>query len=657
MSSPVTTFQTLGMTAQTAVSAAVSVTDVPEQLQSQPTGTVLPAVITPPRVPTELPIITVTLPDGTEMAFPAKLPHVPGVETPVSLKILPPEVKNVLSFRLHFSAPLPDIKEAARALEAALKTQSAVIESPVKPISVQAFVLKSVPEQIAALLPEPEKSEPLPRLNIDGKINIELTPDQNALPALTRRDIAAAPPGIQATPMPQAPADEIIKVIEMPKEIPDTEQMPRPPLPAAAGFAETPKAGNSSVFMAQTTAALPADLPENFSFDAQKNPSLPSFLQTPKSVVVPDFAPTGKTENQPGTSDIKDNASPVFLKTPQNPFVREEKAVLAASQKDPSSAPFPVRQSFEAQQNASAPPNFSPVRQDSSPASAATMLQGTVFLPQEDQIPLIITKIGVLAVEEKIHLPHLTPVHVKVLSLPVENESPIMPKTPLPEFKNTWTVLTDALETLRQTDQTAFEAVKNILPHVGNRLPALMLSFMNAAAQNVSFSSFIGEANVSALRATPKGERLLKQLEKEFSASPKKATDGQNSWNGWDIPFLSGSVVEPVSLYLQRPSDGDLQRGSVEKQRRNVRFVLDLNLTKLGKIQMEGLACRSERRFDLILRHQNDFPAFFDNTIQNIFTQTLSALNYTGLVKVDRTNDFILFAPDQGGNIKRGVLV
>lgn len=82
--------------------------------------------------------------------------------------------------------------------------------------------------------------------------------------------------------------------------------------------------------------------------------------------------------------------------------------------------------------------------------------------------------------------------------------------------------MTNALDTLKQTDQAAYEAVKNILPQTGNKLPALMLSFMRAAAQGVSLTSFIGEANVSALRATERGERLLKRLEKEFSASPKK---------------------------------------------------------------------------------------------------------------------------------------
>lgn len=657
MSSPVTTFQTLGITAQPAVSAAVSTADAPEQLQSLPAGTVLPAVVTPSRSPAELPVITVTLPDGEEISFSAKLPHVPNIETPVSLKILPPETKDLLTFKIHFSAPLPNIKEAAQALQSVSETRSAVIESPAKPITVQAFVLKSVPEQITALMPELDDGIPLPVLAADSKVNIELRPDQNATTALGRPETPVVPSDLQNIPTPRTPADEVVKVIELPKDIPADSR---------TVFGETPTAvfsaaaGTEKTFSpAAQTQPLPPDLQPQSSFVSGKEQVVSAaVLPTQEIPLNPatDFS-AAVTEQQPAAAAAEVKNIPAFPLKMQPPVPSE-----------PEQAPpsFPVKEFPQADSPAqSRPPGtnvpaFSekPVfRQEQPFLSAPAAVRGVIFYSQTDHQPLIATKIGVLAVEENIRLPHLTPVIVKIFPLPDRNEPPVMPKDSLPEFKNTWTVLTNALETLRQTDTAAFEAVKNILPQTGNKLPALMLSFMNAAAQGVSFTSFIGEANVSALRATEKGERLLKRLEKEFSASPKKATDGQNVWKGWDIPFLSGSVVEPVSLYLQRPSDSDPQRNASLKNQRGVRFVLDLNLTSLGKLQMEGLARRTERRFDLILRHQNDLPSSFDASVQSIFIQTLSALNYTGTIKVDQTDDFIVFAPHQDNNIKRGVLV
>lgn len=654
MSSPVTTFQTLGTTAQPAVSAAVSVTDAPVRLQSLPAGTVLPAIVTPPATPAELPFITVTLPDGEEISFSAKLPHIPNIETPVSLKILPPEIKNALSFRIHFSAPLPNVKEAAQALQSAAETQSAVIESPAKPITVQAFVLKSVPEQIAALMPELDDGTPLPALTADSKVNVELRPDQNALPALGRPETPVLPSDPQNTPIPQTPADEIVKIIELPKDISADSRVVSEKIPTAVSATGTEKT-ILPITQIQTTEP---DLQPHFFFVPEKEQAgSAAVLPTRETAVFPARPfPAAPTEQQSAAAEVK-NIPSFPLKTPTT-------APAESGQTAPSS--FPIKEIPQTDSSAqSRPPETNTTAVSEKPAflqerpflSAPAAVRGIIFHSQTDHQPLIVTKIGVLAVEEKIRLPHLTPVIAKILPLPGKDGLPVMPKDPLPEFKNTWTVLTNALETLRQTDQAAFEAVKNILPQTGNKLPALMLSFMHAAAQGVSFTSFIGEANVSALRATEKGERLLKRLEKEFSASPKKATDGQNTWKGWDIPFLSGSVVEPVSLYLQRPSDSDLQRNASLKNQRGVRFVLDLNLTKLGRLQMEGLARRPERRFDLILRHQNDLPSSFDARVQSIFVQTLSALNYTGTIKVDQTNDFIVFTPHQDNEIKRGVLV
>lgn len=651
MSSPVTTFQTLGMTVQSLSTAAVSITEFPEQMQTLPAGTVLPAIITPSQKPGETPVITVTFPDGEAISFSAKLPHVPNVETPVSLKILPPEIKNALTFKIHFSAPLPNIKEAAQALQSTTENQSAIVEKPVTSITTEAFVLRSVPEQIAALLPELNDDIPLPKLPADSKINIELSPDQNALPALGRQETPVLPPGLQNTPLPQAPVDETIKVIELPKDVPADRQ--------------TAVQNNHSVAPTVTVSTQPVDPDiQKTLLSSDLPPVMPGkgqtvipVLQTQEKPVFPDQSVPVKTSETSAPETILKNGTPVTEKNVPPIENETERPVAEKTEKNTDRQQVSVQQN-DTKKSISHPFKNIDFNQERPVSSTSTQtVKGIVFQPQASDRPLIATKVGVLAVEEKIHLPHLTPVSVKIPPSAFNADQPTLAQAPLPEFKNTWTVLTHALETLQQTDQTAYETVKNILPQMGNKLPSLMLSFMHAATQGVSFSSFIGEANLSALRATEKGERLLKRLEKEFSTSSKKATDGQNSWKGWDIPFLSGSVVEPVSLYLQRPSDSDFQRGTTLKNQHNIRFVLDINLTKLGKIQMEGLARRPERRFDLILRHQNDLPSFFDDRVQGIFIQTLSALNYTGTIKVDQTNDFIVLTPHQDNEIKRGVLV
>lgn len=651
MSSPVTTFQTMGMTAQTAVAAAVCVADAPIELQALPAGTVLPAVITPPEKPTGLPTISVSLPNGEQISFNVKLPHTPAAEMPVSLKILPEEIKNVLSFKIQFSAPLPDLQQAAIGLEETVQRQTAdSLPSSFEPIRTQAFVLRSVPEQITALIPDLNEPISLPVLPADSKINIELTPDQNAMPALGQQEKPVFEPNVQNTPMPQAPHDETGKIISLPKDQPQTSNTPI--------FQNTPvlqQSEESSVFFKTETpssqpspvasgAIPPEETPQNNPVIMKQETALSaktSFIQEHSAPVKTEKESVFLTKEQTLFSTVKEKLQP---------FVSTVKASVATPPDIFGKVPLPDMKEDV--------PFAKRVPEKAQDFSYPTIKGMTVSASGNEKTTLIATKIGVLAIEDPVRLPPLTPVKIQVVSvLPPETEV-LSSRKDFPEFKTTWTILQNALETLKQSDPNAFEAVKNILPQVGNKLPALMLSFMNAAVQGATFSSFIGEANVSALRSTPQGERLLKRLEKEFSSSPKKATDGQNSWKGWDIPFLTGSVVEPVSLYLQRPSDSDLSKKTAQNNQHGIRFVLDLNLTKLGKLQMEGLARRTERRFDLIVRHQNDLPSFFDDDIQRIFIQTLSALNYTGTVKVDRTDDFISFtAEEENNDIKRGVLV
>lgn len=633
MSSPVTSFQALGSTAPTAFSTAVTLVDAPEQLRALPAGSVLPAVLTPPETPDQTPVLTLDTPDGEQLVLRVKPAHVPPVAAPVTIKILPPEFKEAVSFRIHFSAPLPDIGEAAQTMTTTETASPAPVASaPVKPVAAQAFVMRSVPEQVAALIAEIDDiplETPLPP---DIPVAVELMPEQNALPVLTRPQTPDIPADLTKAPLPQKGADELITIIEMPRGEPET-----PPQQPKMPEQQTPLSAAPTVSVPVPPSALPpADAPV----------IRPAVIETPVSdVPVPAGAPPVPAQNP---TVLADRAAPVA--SPAADATVFESAPLSHIPANPATGAPPS--SFQPPEPVKDAPHSV-----SDPADAR-VLKGVVFHPDDNRPVLIATKSGALVLETAVRLPHLTPVSVKILPSAVP-DAPALEKTPLPEFKNTWTVLTHALDTLRRTDESAFEAVKAVLPQTGGKLPALMLSYMNAAARGVSFTDFIGEANVAALVKTENGASLLKRLEREFSTSAKKATDGKNGWKGWDIPLLSGSVVEPVSLYLQRPNENEFRRAQTDRKQAGVRFAVDINLTRLGKIQLEGLAHRQTRRFDLILRHQNALPPDFDAAVRGIFTQTLTALNYTGTIKVDRTDDFVVFAPDTDENdtLKRGVLV
>ena len=619
MSSPVV-FQNPVTTAFFPAASTVRVITPSPELAALPVGTVLPAVVFPPN-DSGISIVTVVLPDGAEASFDIKSPRPVSVETPVTIKIATSDIKDGLSFKITFSAPLPDIKQVGRTLDTTVFPRTAApdvsLPAPSDGVSVTvtAFPVLNIPESVAALADEIADAFPIPTAPFDAKTTIEII--ANPLPSPQTQN--PPPPSDNAVLLPEQAAKQTVPAMSdapvfavKATTVPPTTVLPSPPVEASVP--QTPDAS-----------FIPAV--ESPPFDLDTPPVKAVFAYQSFTSSAP-AAPAEPPRAVPTHSGEKATDQPVL---PRKSEISSPAAVQTAPQ----------------------------TRLSDSPSAPPAVFKGVVFNPDNAaDRPLIVTNAGVLRPEDPVFFPHLTPVFIKVLPSAPDVSTNF---APMPDLKDATAmrVLTSALESLRAVDEQAFESVKSVLPQVGGKLPALMLSYMNAAARGVPFADFIGEANIAALNKSEHGKAVLKTLEKEFSATPKKVSGGQSSWTGWDIPILSGTVVEPVSLYLQRPNGDETRRDKPFHKGADIRFVLDLNLTALGSFQLDGLARRKDRRFDLIVRHHDELPSVFDETVRGIFAQTLSALNYTGTVKVDRTDDFIVLAPDASENdtLKRGVLV
>ena len=635
MSDPVISFQNSGLPAQTLSTATViSLPDAPPEMLQLPAGSVLPAVIVPPETSSEQFSLQMILPDGKQLDVPVKLVHSLSVPTPVSIKILPFDAKKPPAIRIHFSAPLPDIKKAIQEMPEALRSENPVF-TPVRNSSfpVRAFVLHSVPEQISALMNEMEApaGQNPPPLKPNQAIRLELSPQSEQTPDLPTAQTAGKPP------MPET------EQTASPNATQTSAEISRPVLQTAV--LSSPESSDILPVPTERPSTVAPPVKESLSLPEQTQAAPP--VQTAETQVMPEG-----TVSTPAMPQQETEAAALQAQAPT-----DVQATAASSASEPAvvqdNIPASTENSVlrpEAEQTSSVP-SAVPEKPERNPAVHAPF-KGVVFDLKERSAPLVVTKIGVLALEEKIQLPHLTPVTVRITEISEPTSFLPAGHSDFPVFQG----IEKTLDLLQKTDTAVFESFKNILPQTGNKLPAQIASFIHAISQNAPAVAFIGEANVAAIQSLgEKGHSLLTQIEKEIKAAPKKVSDGHNSWKGWTVPFLSGAIVEPVSLYLQKPQeDGHRQKGTASKPNA-VRFVLDLNLSRLGKLQMDGLAHRNERRFDLIVRHQNDLPDAFDEKIRFLFTQTLTALNYTGTVNVDHTDDFIVLTEQVEAETKRGV--
>ncbi|HBO58495.1 MAG TPA: hypothetical protein DD624_01100 [Alphaproteobacteria bacterium] len=571
------TFPTLILSPQAVQANVVVIPHAPELLLELPFATVLPAVVSPAENPTEPPVLTLTLPTAETVEIPVNLPLI-AEKMPLTVKVMPPETKGTAALKLIFKTEPKPVSKPAEPIE------QAVVRAPFTPLKTEAAVMRTIPEQITALFPD-LTSVQAPDIPAGTRLEIEIAPEQNAVPAFAKQHAPAASSAIltPAAPLPRKAESETVKIIELPKDAP---------------------------------AAQP--------FSAPTKPAFPMPAPLPVETVAEPLPPAPQTV---AAYETADEISPAVLE--KNVFFAKTKTVSVHL--DP----------------ADAKPAAAPAKQLSPQPSAApkstvslkpqTVLKAVVVNPFPDAKSVLLTEAGVIVPTETVALPPLTPVAVKIVDV-------IPPSVEQPAEKTVWTVLSEAAETLSKTDAAAFENFKSVLPSISPKLPALMLSYVKAAAKNVPLETWLGEQNVDAIRKTDGGEILLKRLEREFT--PKKAADRQETpWKGFDIPFLTGTAVEPVSLYLQRPPEDLDRRASMQKAGGGVRFVVDLTLSRLGRIQLEGLAHRQNRTFSLVIRTQNALPDGAEARIKSLFTQTLGALSYAGGVQVRQTDDFIDFAP------------
>lgn len=563
------TFPTFVLPAQTVQANVVIIPQAPDILLELPFATVLPAVVTPAENPTEPPVLTLTLPTEETVEVPVKLPLITE-KTPLTVKVVPPETKGTAALKLMFKT------EPKPAVSTAPLTEEAVIREPFTPLKTEAVVMRSIPEQITALFPDlaPVQS---PNVPAGTRLEIEIAPEQNAVSVFTKPKASSIPSAepTPATPLPEKAENEIVKIIELPKDSPN------------------PQSAVKQSAVLTPTAPLPVESSET----AESLPLAPQTVETYEAVE-------------------RETALPPETNPPARPAPLPEKPAEA-----------PAKQPIAEAHVKPAPPALKP----------QTVLKAVVVKPSPDSKPVLLTEAGVIVPTETVALPPLTPVAVKITDV-------VLPFAEQPAEKTVWTVLSDALKTIERTDAPAFENFKAVLPSISPKLPALMLSYVKAASKNIPLETWLGEQNAAAIRKTQGGEVLLKRLEREFT--PKKAADRQETpWKSFDIPFLTGTAIEPVSLYLQRPPEDLERRTAGQKSGGGVRFVVDLSLSRLGKIQLEGLAHRQNRTFSLTIRTQNALPDGAEAHIKFLFTQTLSALSYAGGVQVRQTNDFIDFAP------------
>jgi hypothetical protein len=195
-----------------------------------------------------------------------------------------------------------------------------------------------------------------------------------------------------------------------------------------------------------------------------------------------------------------------------------------------------------------------------------------------------------------------------------------------------WPVMEEAMAALETSNPDAARQLAALLPQSGPRMAANMAMFVTSLRAG-DLRGLIGPQALQALEKTI-GKEGIKKLEEEFKTSGSRSrgtSTPSGNWNAYSIPFINGAMIEPIQLYIRPPppEETDENEGSKKRQGGGTRFVLDVTLSKLGHLQLDGLI-RKPGAFDLIFRSENALTPEMRADIAQIFAEVGAATGMSG---------------------------
>ena len=185
-----------------------------------------------------------------------------------------------------------------------------------------------------------------------------------------------------------------------------------------------------------------------------------------------------------------------------------------------------------------------------------------------------------------------------------------------------WPALKEALQVLQESQPgIAQQLINMVIPRLDIQLAANILFFL-AGLRGGDIRSWLGEDAMRALEDSRPD--VARQLRTEFGQLARVTEDSSsNDWRHMLIPLNTGDAIEPIHMFMRQRKKKDGDDGDTE-----TRFVIDVGLSQLGRIQLDGLIGERNKRLDLIVRSHNPLPGSMQNDIRTIY---ISAGEITGM--------------------------
>ena len=257
------------------------------------------------------------------------------------------------------------------------------------------------------------------------------------------------------------------------------------------------------------------------------------------------------------------------------------------------------------------------------------VMEGTVAGTTPQGKPILALRDGMLALNTDAKLPPGARLTLQLADpASIRAERPPSPDD-LPDYLQgrDWSALKTALAALRDIDPALVQHFLAAAMPQPNRKLGATLSFLISAMRGGDARGWLGGDAAQALRERGK-ESLLQEVEREIRATEKQTAEKlPDDWQGVTLPMYDQTGVNPMHVYIHPFPEPEKEEEKGGKAK-GTRFVLDVELSRLGALQLDGMV--KPPQFDLILRSKTALPAELRAELRTIFADCLNAVGYAG---------------------------
>ena len=284
-------------------------------------------------------------------------------------------------------------------------------------------------------------------------------------------------------------------------------------------------------------------------------------------------------------------------------------------------------------------------------------LGGTVLNGGAPSATLLRTSAGTVALPVRLDAPPgstITLAVTRVDPAPPGGEG-IRPMGPMTGGRG-WPTLPQALETLARADPAAARGLEAMIPRPGPHLAAAMITLTGALRIGGDVRQWPGGSTIRALdRAGPTGARLAAALKEDVGALAGQVRDSPGGeWRAYTLPFADQAEISPIRLIIGPYGGGDAPDQDDDGEGRpggdgdgdGQRFLVDVSLSVLGRVQLDGIVDAASHRLRLLLRTAEPLPGPLRADLLRLTEDSLFALGFQGGLAFQADGGFFDPVPD-----------